>query len=109
MRYRGPVSLALALALGLAVATGLASPVNAAYNWSITAAPPALTVGVATNVTLTVTPGNQHIGCVTVSVPSGFTVLSVSVGSASGATWTASKTGTGPTLATFATNRHQDQ
>jgi hypothetical protein len=108
MRYRGSVTFALALGLGLAVATEFASPVNAAKNWSVTASPPALTVGVATDVTLTVTPGNQPIMCVTVSVPSGFTVLSVSVASAPGATWTASKVGARPTLATFATNRHQD-
>jgi hypothetical protein len=109
MRYRGPVAFALALGLGLAVATEFASPVNAAKNWSVTASPPALTVGVATDVTLTVTPGNQHIMCVMVSVPSGFTVLSVSVASAPGGTWTASKVGAAPTLATFATNRKQDQ
>ena len=109
MSHRAPAVLALALALGLALAAGLASPVNAAKDWSIRAAPPALTVGVATDVTLTVTPGNQDIMCVTVSVPSGFTVLSVSVASAPGATWAASKAGTGPTLATFATNRNQDQ
>jgi hypothetical protein len=109
MSHRAPAVLALALALGLAVAAGVASPVNAARDWSIRAAPPALTVGVATDVTLTVTPGNQHIMCVTVSVPRDFTVLSVSVAKAPGATWTASKAGTGPTLATFATNRNQDQ
>jgi hypothetical protein len=87
---------------GFAVAAGLASPVSAARNWSITAAPAALTVGVATNVSLTVTSG-YGIKCVTVSVPSGFTVLSVSVASAPGGSWTASKAGNGPTLATFAT------
>ena len=108
MRYQGPVAFALALGLGLAVATEFASPVNAARNWSVTASPSALTVGVATDVTMTVTPGNQPIMCVTVSVPRGFTVLSVSVASAPGATWTASKVGAGPTLATFATNRNQD-
>jgi len=102
MRHRGPVALALALVFGFAVAAGLASPVSAARNWSITAAPANLTVGVATNVSLTVTSG-YGIKCVTVSVPSGFTVLSVSVASAPGGSWTASKAGNGPTLATFAT------
>ena len=102
MRHRGPAVLALTLLFGFAVAAGLASPVSAARNWSITAAPAALTVGVATNVSLTVTSG-YGIKCVTVSVPSGFTVLSVSVASAPGGSWTASKAGNGPTLATFAT------
>jgi len=91
MSHRAPAVLTLALALGLAVAAGVASPVNAAPGWSITATPPALTVGAATDVTLIVTPGNQDIMCVTVSVPSGFTVLSVSVAKAPGATWTASR------------------
>ena len=109
MSHRAPAVLTLALALGLAVAAGVASPVNAAPGWSITATPPALTVGAATDVTLIVTPGNQDIMCVTVSVPRDFTVLSVSVAKAPGATWAASKAGTGPTLATFATSRNQDQ
>jgi hypothetical protein len=109
MGHRSPVVFALALALGLAVATEFASPVSAANNWSIAASPTELTVGEATDVTLTVIPGNQPIMCVMVSVPSGFTVLSVSVASAPGASWTASKVGAGPTLATFATDRNQDQ
>jgi hypothetical protein len=109
MSHRAPAVLALALALGFAAAAGVASPANAAKSWSIQAAPPALTVGVATDVTLTVTPGNRDIKCLTVLVPRDFTVLRVSVVSAPGGTWAASKTGNGPTLATFATSRNQDR
>jgi len=108
MRYRGLAAIALTLAFGFAVAAGLASPVSAARNWSITAAPPTLPVGVASNVSLTVTSGSG-IECVTVSVPSGFTVLSVSVVSAPGRSWAASKAGNGPTLATFATKVNGDR
>jgi hypothetical protein len=108
MRYRGLAAIALTLAFGFAVAAGLASPVSAARNWSITAAPPTLPVGVASNVSLTVTSGSG-IKCVTVSVPSGFTVLSVSVVSAPGRSWAASKAGNGPTLATFATKVNGDR
>lgn len=108
MRYRGPAAIALTLAFGFAAAAGSASPVSAARKWSITAAPATITVGVASNVSLTVTSG-YSIKCVTVSVPSGFTVLSVSVVSAPGLSWAASKAGNGPTLATFATKLDGDR
>ena len=105
MQRRGLAVLLLALGL----AAGVASPVSAATHWSIKAAPSSLTVGVATNVTLTVTAGDKYISCLTILVPNGFTVLSVSVANTLGETWVASAAGSGPTLATFATTSHPDR
>ena len=105
MRRRDPAAMALMFVVGFSVAPGSAPPAIAAPLWTITAAPTALTIGLATDVTLIVTAGNQPIGCVTVSVPAGYTVSgNPSVTSAPGGSWSGSRSGSAPTLATFSTS-----
>ena len=75
-----PAGLALGLAglLGLLTAPS-ASAVVLPTAWTVTASPMTLTEGHNTHVHVTVTGGTDAIGCVVVSVPSGFTVINVKV------------------------------
>ncbi len=104
---RTAIAVALALALiGLAAAAVPGSPaaVSAATPWSIRFSPAVLTRGVATDVTVTLTPGNNHIGLLQLDVPAGFTVVSTRVSSAlAGSGWTSAQVGSGPTQITFST------
>ena len=76
----------VARAVGLAVVlvAVISGPVLAARLWSFTGSPTTLTDGVATHVDLTVknlggSGGGDEIACVTVLVPSGFSISSVSI------------------------------
>ena len=77
---RASVALAL-LWLAAAALPGGPAPVSAATYWSIALSPMTLTEGVPTNVTVTVTAGNDHLGCVALNVPAGFAVVGTGVSS----------------------------
>ena len=98
----------LLLAWLAAFAAGTALPVQAAPAWTISASPLTLAANVPTNVTLTVSPGETDIQCVTVSIPGGFSVVSASVVKARGK-WTAVVAGSDPTLVTFSTKSGGDR
>ena len=101
--------LAAALALlwlGAAALPGRPAAAEAANPWRLALSPTALTVGVATNVTATVTDGTESIGCVAFYLPAGFKVVSASISSVPHAsTWSARVAGAGPTWVTFSTTR----
>ncbi len=108
------ILLAAALALGWLGAASVAGiPVavpggpaaaKATNPWQVSLAPMALTEGIATDVSVTVSDGSQMIGCVTLDVPAGFTVVGASVSSVPpGFVWTAVVSGSGPTRVTFST------
>ena len=109
MRARGVALSGLLLAWLVMFAASSALPVRAALVWTVAASPLTLTSNVATNVTLTVSPGPKDIECVTVSIPSGFTVVSASVTSARGGHWMAVTSGSNPTLVTFWTKNGGDR
>jgi hypothetical protein len=68
-----------------------------------------LTSGVATDVTLTVTPHGRNLSCVTILMPAGFSGVSASVVTAPGTSWAGSIGAGPPTLVTFATNNNPDR
>lgn len=100
-------AVAVAL-LGLTAAAVLGTPatVSAATPWAIDLSPTVLTQGVAADVTVTVTAGNQQLGCVALYVPAGFTVVSTRVSSVpAGLVWSSAGAGAGPTQVTFGTTQ----
>jgi hypothetical protein len=103
-----PVALALLLVELMAVsAVGGPSLVHAnSTPWSISVSPTSLIEGVATDVTVTVTAGNQHLGYVPLDVPAGFTVVSTRVVSVpAGDVWGSAGAGAGPKKVTFGTTQ----
>lgn len=100
---RASVGLAL-LWLAVAALPGGPAPVRAATYWSIALSPMTLTEGVPTNVTVTITAGNDHLGCVALNLPAGFTVVSAGVSIVpTGYVWSSAGGGAGPTQVTFST------
>ncbi len=111
LQLRWGRTIARAVAVPVALVLSLVSPTlvqveAAASTWTVTARPAALIEGQATTVTLTVTGGPTPIGCIGVSVPSGFAVLGASVLEVpTGDVWTAATAGSAPTVATFSTSK----
>jgi hypothetical protein len=112
------LSLAPALVLALLTLVGSGSaPTSAATlsPFTVSATPLTLTEGQATDVQLTVSaatgPGAAPIGCIVVTIPSGFSVLAASVVSVPvPGTWSATISGSGSsTLVTFATTNDPDR
>lgn len=99
--------MALFCLAGTAVA-GDPAAVLAVNPWVVTLHPTVLTEGVPTDVTVTVAPGSDDIGCVLVDVPAGFKVVSAKVSSVpAGFVWGAAVSGSGPTWVTSSTTKDQ--
>ena len=100
---------AVALTVGILVAAIWPAGMRAAHLWSIATSTSSVTQHVSTGIGLTVTnqsttnSDGDSIGCVKVTIPNDFTVDATSVDSVTnGYTWTASQSGSGPTIVTFA-------
>jgi hypothetical protein len=98
--------LLVAAAVALWTLAPIHPAVGAVRTWTLTRSPAAVAEGVRSTITLVVTDtggtgGSSALGCLTVSVPSAFSVASASVTAApAGKTWAASVSGSAPATVT---------